>query len=976
MANIVFNIGDWSSLETSLGSADVGSAIGAVRSAYDQMFDDSIVTSSVLRSGLTVTASTTAGASLSGILSASPATFSSLTYTDGGTVFKFKGSGSFVQDADGYSFSQATISSFSGTVNNVDLLVAASTTNPLKISASGSLSGSISQAQFHFGSNSLTVAGNIAVNGDTYSGTITNFLLDDGAGHRIGASGLSLSYSDFLSNATDIDKLLDTMGAGADTLLGGSGNDLLRSNGGNDKVFGGLGNDTLLLGGLRSDYDYTPTAIGLSIENKTSHVLIQASSIETVRFSDGSTAAADYSGLLAGKSSAFNDTFIGGSGDDSYSGGAGNDVILGFAGNDTLDGGSGIDSMVGGSGNDVYFVDNPADKVIELPGEGTDEIRTTLGAYSLAALPNVENLSYLGTAAFIGSGNAAANVITGSSGSDLLYGLGGNDTLLGGGGNDRLIGGDGDDLLNGGSGNNLLDGGAGYDTFIAGSGSDTFIGGTGNDLLDLTGLGLAFSGKGSSFSVSKVDLNTIVLTVGSQTLTLKGAFDTPTGDHGIETYKFTDNATVTLAQLLDGATSNFSNDIYNGTAGDDVGIHGLGGNDTLSGGAGNDSLFGDAGNDTLLGGSGNDTLDGGLGNDYLDGGTGADSMIGGAGNDIYVVDDASDVVRETLTLLQGGGVDEVRTTLTSYTLGSNLDNLSYTDNSNFTGYGNELANVISGGNGNDSLYGLAGNDTLIGGEGNDSLDGGSGIDRLVGGNGDDTYFVDNPADAVIELNGQGTDTVNCTALGYTLSAYVDNLNFIGVSGNFVGVGNASDNIINGGAGNDVLYGMAGNDQLNGGAGSDLLNGGDGNDTLTGGSGNDILIGGNGIDVAIFSGTQDQYTFKSANGVLTVDSQGGADGKDQLQGIEFVQFGGGDLVSVASLGGSTTTPTSSSVPTYVLQDLMAGDSNRWNASQAVGSPVTVSYSFMTAVPSYDPSGHTNFQQMNATQKAAVQSALAY
>src|SRR3981081_2729141 len=65
----------------------------------------------------------------------------------------------------------------------------------------------------------------------------------------------------------------------------------------------------------------------------------------------------------------------------------------------------------------------------------------------------------------------------------------------------------------------------------------------------------------------------------------------------------------------------------------------------------------------------NNVITGGAGNDTLDGGTGADSMIGGAGNDPYIVDNAGDVVTENA----GGGTDTVKTNLSSYTLGANLE---------------------------------------------------------------------------------------------------------------------------------------------------------------------------------------------------------------------------------------------------------------------------------------------------------------
>ncbi|HEY6897347.1 MAG TPA: calcium-binding protein, partial [Rhodocyclaceae bacterium] len=137
-----------------------------------------------------------------------------------------------------------------------------------------------------------------------------------------------------------------------------------------------------------------------------------------------------------------------------------------------------------------------------------------------------------------------------------------------------------------------------------------------------------------------------------------------------------------------------------------------------------------------------------------------------------------------------------------------------------------------------------------GGDGNDSLDGGVGVDKLVGGAGDDTYTVDSPLDLIVEVAGQGSDTVNSTALSFVLAANVDNLVFTG-TGNFIGTGNGDANSITGGSGNDTLNGLAGNDVLIGGAGNDILSGGNDNDTLIGGSGNDTMTGGAGSDLFVF-----------------------------------------------------------------------------------------------------------------------------
>ncbi|MGO8256542.1 rhizobiocin, partial [Rhizobium leguminosarum bv. viciae] len=102
-------------------------------------------------------------------------------------------------------------------------------------------------------------------------------------------------------------------------------------------------------------------------------------------------------------------------------------------------GGAGNDTLDGGAGNDTYVVDSASDVIKEAVGAGTDEIRTALAAYSIAALVNVENLTYTGSANFTGTGNVLDNTITGGIGNDTLNGGGGADTLIGSAGDDTYI---------------------------------------------------------------------------------------------------------------------------------------------------------------------------------------------------------------------------------------------------------------------------------------------------------------------------------------------------------------------------------------------------------------------------------------------------------------------------------------------------------------------------------------------------------
>ncbi|WP_309677633.1 peroxidase family protein, partial [Pseudomonas sp.] len=291
--------------------------------------------------------------------------------------------------------------------------------------------------------------------------------------------------------------------------------------------------------------------------------------------------------------------------------------------------------------------------------------------------------------------------------------------------------------------------------------------------------------------------NTLTGTAGNDVLLGLGGNDTLNGLAGID-------------QLFGGT----GNDILNGGGDNDV-LNGEDGNDTLNGGLGADAMNGGAGNDTfvvdnvgdlvtealgggtdlvqtsltnyLLGanvenltytgagnftGTGNaqaNTITGGVGNDFLNGGAGADRLVGGAGNDTYVVDAALDVVVE----VAGGGTDTVQTSLANYTLGADVENLTYTGVGNFVGNGNGLSNAITGGVGNDTLNGGGGNDILTGGDGADVLNGGTGNDTLLGGDANDTL-----------LGGIGNDFID---------------------------GGTGNNTVTGGAGNDTMVASSGND---------------------------------------------------------------------------------------------------------------------------------------------------------------------
>lgn len=347
-----------------------------------------------------------------------------------------------------------------------------------------------------------------------------------------------------------------------------------------------------------------------------------------------------------------NDNVYGSDADDNLKGGEGNDVVVGGPGNDMIDGGSGDDTMEGSAGNDTFYVDSFGDAVIELAGEGTDEVRTAIGSRTdftmLYTLPaNVENLTGTSTGNQGVRGNALDNVINMGVGNDLVVvDTGGNDTVNGGGGNDFIY--YGSAFTNADSN----DGGAGTDTLgLNGNYVITF---DSNDLANIERLSLA---SGGSAGTSSYDITTTDASVGAAGLTV-------------------------IATTL-GANETL---IFTGTAETNGAFN-------VQSGAGADRISGGAQNDTLNGGGGDDFLLGRGGDDILIGGAGADSLRGGFGKDTYVYRAVSESTFEQsdtiLDMEKGDKID-----LSAIDANSNASDgdtaFTYIGAANFTGQRGEL----------------------------------------------------------------------------------------------------------------------------------------------------------------------------------------------------------------------------------------------------------------------------------------------
>lgn len=617
-------------------------------------------------------------------------------------------------------------------------------------------------------------------------------------------------------------------GVSTNYLHGGAGNDILDGGGGDDFLYGGTGDDTYIWGAGRgndvvNDYDTlygaynaaenytydggggfdTLKLVGLNASDitlthdadnldlivfiiATGETLVvtggvdqdsNAHVLERILFEDGT--AWDKVAIRSHAGVETVDLILGTDADD---------VLTGTTGVNDMDGGA--DRMSGGKGDDLYYVDNVLDRVIEKPNQGQD---TVIASVSFTLGANVENLILSGDGVMDGTGNGLDNEMRGNGQDNKLKGGGGADRLFGMKGNDWLRGGLGADAMYGGEGDDLYEVDNAEDTVteLAGQGVDTIEASVSYTLsanvenLILTGTA-ATDGNGNELNnvlQGNAADNTLTGGAGNDTLNGKQGLDTLIGGLGNDTYLFEDDVDEVIEEVDGGRDTVISRHSFTLAANVEDGI--------LLGSAA--SLTGNALSNVLTGNNAANTLDGGAG---------ADVLIGGKGSDTYIVDSQADTVVESA----GEGTDTVQSSV-SYSLADNLENLILTGTAE-AGMGNELANKLTGN---------AASNKLWGGAGNDSIDGGAGADILFGGLGNDKYWVDSSDDLVVENVGEGTDTVYAS-VSYALADNVERLTLTG-SANINAIGNAGNNRLEGNAGNNILFGGLGNDTYVWGRGS-------------------------------------------------------------------------------------------------------------------------------------------------------------
>ena len=545
------------------------------------------------------------------------------------------------------------------------------------------------------------------------------------------------------------------VGTSGEFLTGTSGNDAITVGTAftTHKITTGAGSDTLIYGGNRSDFVIAGTNDGqfLRVTGLDWDDLV-ARDVETLQFSDGSFAVADFFGTTHRWSTLANGQTIGVFNPDSDA--LRFDRLLISAADVNVAAGS----IVFGYGGKTVTV------AMDLAAATTGNVRFDNGSLLL-----------IGDNSSATVNDDAANTLNGAAGRDRLMGLGGDDRLFGSANRDKLFGGAGNDTLNGGVGLDTLSGGAGDDFYVVTDTGDAVVEGA--------------DGGGIDTVQSAVDYS---LGAVIEHLTLTGAAVNGTGNGSDNTIIGNAQANVLMGLL--------GNDSLTGGAGNDI-LNGAGGNDTLAGGAGDDLYrldlasdvvvelpgagvdtveirlnyalganlenltFTGAGNvngngnalgNAITGNAANNKLVGNAGDDTLDGGGGTDSLIGGAGNDTYITD-GGDTIQEGAG---AGGIDTVRSAV-DHSLGTVFEHLVLTGTA-VNGFGNASANRLTGNAQANALTGAGGNDTIDGGGGADTLTGGAGNDRFV--------FVAGQADGDSVLNFAGNGAAvgdDILVTGYT-----------------------------------------------------------------------------------------------------------------------------------------------------------------------------------------------------------------
>ena len=225
-------------------------------------------------------------------------------------------------------------------------------------------------------------------------------------------SGISFSLAyQYLEKLFLTGTALDATGNSlANTLVGTSANNVLDGMGGVDVMNGGAGDDTYVV-------DQTGDTVIESTGGGTDHVLSSATFALSRNYEIENLTLTGYNAVNAYGNHLAN-------------------TLTGNDNNNVLNGSTGADTMAGKGNNDIYYVDDAGDVVIEEAGGAVDTIHS---AVSYVLPDHVENIGLMGSASLDLTGNGLSNRIYGNAGDNVLDGGAGADYLTGRGGNDTYV---------------------------------------------------------------------------------------------------------------------------------------------------------------------------------------------------------------------------------------------------------------------------------------------------------------------------------------------------------------------------------------------------------------------------------------------------------------------------------------------------------------------------------------------------------
>ena len=676
---------------------------------------------------------------------------------------------------------------------------------------------------------------------DTITGGTGNEIIigDLGTVTQIGGLDAILSTANVLSvqtaNAANGANDTINLGAGNNIVLGGSGADTITALAGNHIILGDNGRVTFASPGVLSSIVSTDPGYGgddLITLSAGNDIVIGGVGNDTITASDG------------------NQTIIGDDGRLTYTGGlliaaqtsdpayGGNDLITVGLGNDVILGGSGQDTIKAGAGNDVILGDN-GQILYASPGVlGT--VQSTDVVVNVDGFPTAYGDNDVIT---VGSGN---DVILGGLGSDLITTGDGSDIVMGDDGKLSFTGGlllqaqttnpsyGGDDTITLGVGNDVVFGGQGNDKITAGKGNQVIVGDNGRVVYSMPGVLQLVSTSDPLFGGNDVitvgDGNDEILGgVGNDIITVGAGQTVIVGDDGALSYNAA--GLLMMVQTLDPT---------------------YGGNDTITGVDTNYIIFGGAGNDTIKAGDGNDVV---------------------VGDNGLVRFSSPGVLQWVIA------IDPVQVR------GDGGPNYTADDN-------------IMVGNGDNFILGGVGSDVITAGAGHDLVIGDDGALIFVA-----TVTTVGDADWLAFGSGESQNTKHQTVFsGGLLTVATTANNPSAGGGDTITVGNA----------NDIVIGGAGNDTINAGSGVDTVIGDNGavtysaagvllqiatmapvfggNDAITTGGGDDYILGGVGNDTisaivgeSVIFGDDGVITF--VGGLLT-----------KVQSTDTI-YGGDDTITV-------------------------------------------------------------------------------